>query len=119
MATSLKEDLRQVRDAIIDLYLDVKVRSNDEVKPSILRLQLNALNDSVLQDERLKLKSVGTKVIVDYIRSSIEILLNLKMEDSNLHNQSSKDDISMNTSHQTSKIFQKSKLIFHKVFRAR
>lgn len=35
MATSLKEDLKQVRDAIIDLYLDVKVRSNDEVNTSI------------------------------------------------------------------------------------
>lgn len=31
MATTLKEDLKQVRDCILDLYLDVKVRSNEEV----------------------------------------------------------------------------------------
>lgn len=28
---SLKEDLKEVREHILDLYLDVKVRSNEEV----------------------------------------------------------------------------------------
>jgi hypothetical protein len=63
-----------------------------------------------LLEERIKLKNVGTKVIVDYIRSSIEILLNLKMEDNNPLNQSSKGDISL-SSQQTSKIFHMSKII--------
>jgi hypothetical protein len=63
-----------------------------------------------LLEERSKLKNVGTKVIVDYIRSSIEILLNLKMEDNNPLNQSSKGDISL-SSQQTSKIFHMSKII--------
>ncbi len=48
-------------------------------------------------EERNKLKSVATKVIVDYIRSSIEILLNLKMEDNNPCNQSSRGDISLSS----------------------
>jgi len=42
---------------------------------------LNGLDDNKLGEERQKLKTVQTKVIIDYIRSSIEILLNLKMED--------------------------------------
>ena len=31
MVSLLKEDLNEVREHILDLYLDVKVRSNDEV----------------------------------------------------------------------------------------
>ena len=38
------------------------------------------LDDNKLEDEKKKLKTIDTKVIVEYIRTSIEILLNLKME---------------------------------------
>jgi hypothetical protein len=31
MSTTAKQELSDVREAIIDLYLDVKVRSNEEV----------------------------------------------------------------------------------------
>jgi hypothetical protein len=37
----------------------------------------------LLSDEKNKLKGIDTKVIVDYIRTSIEILLNLKVDESN------------------------------------
>ena len=33
-----KEDLTEVRDHLLDLYLDVKVRSNEEVTPIIFIL---------------------------------------------------------------------------------
>ncbi len=36
----------------------------------------------MLNVEKKKLKNVETLLIVDYVRTSIEILLNLKMEDS-------------------------------------
>lgn len=36
-----------------------------------------------MKDEKSKLKETETKVIVEYIRTSIEILLNLKVDDSN------------------------------------
>jgi hypothetical protein len=35
MATSLKEDPKEVREVVLDLYLDVKVRSNDEVNTDL------------------------------------------------------------------------------------
>ncbi len=82
-----KQELQAVRDAILDLYLDVKVRSNDEVSSVVSQcslmfdVQLNGLDEHKLAEERRKLHSVDPKVIVDYIRTSIEILLNLKMED--------------------------------------
>jgi hypothetical protein len=33
-----KEDLKEVRDHLLDLYLDVKVRSNEEVNLSSLTI---------------------------------------------------------------------------------
>lgn len=109
---TLSEDLQDVREYLLDLYLDVKVRSNEEVMyfkihnrqlPLIsflfyiyllkyilffnfndltwLCLQLNSLDDVKLTEERRKLSLISCKVLIDYIRSSIEILLNLKAED--------------------------------------
>eukprot|EP00347_Sterkiella_histriomuscorum_P022951 403336526 len=69
MVSLFKEDQKDVREHLLDLYLDVKVRSNDE------------LDDNKLAEERQKLRNVASNVIIDYIRSSIEILLNLKNED--------------------------------------
>jgi hypothetical protein len=53
------------------------------------------LDDEKLDEEKKKLKTIESKVIVDYIRTSIEILLNLKMEGE----QQSHNYHSGNTSH--------------------
>jgi hypothetical protein len=37
-SSALKEDLKEVRDHLLDLYLDVKVRSNDEVLLDFLKI---------------------------------------------------------------------------------
>jgi len=39
------------------------------------------LNDDKIKDEKQKFKDLECVVLIEYIRSSIEILLNLKMED--------------------------------------
>jgi hypothetical protein len=38
-------------------------------------------NGDMLQEERMRLRGVKGKVIVDYIKTSIEILLNMKLEE--------------------------------------
>jgi len=58
---------------LIELYLDVKVRSNEEI--------VN-LDDDRLEREQQRLLAVDTMSLVEYIKTSIEILLNLKMETS-------------------------------------
>jgi vacuolar-type H+-ATPase subunit I/STV1 len=68
--------LNEVHQALIELYLDVKVRSNDEIL---------ALNDEKLEKEQSKLMEIETLALVEYIKSSIEILLNLKMDASMVH----------------------------------
>jgi hypothetical protein len=67
------EDVRNIKEAIIDLYLAIKIRSTDE---------LDKINDNNLNEEKNKLMtSVDCFQILEYIRSSIEIIMNLKIDD--------------------------------------
>ena len=64
---------RDVKEAIIDLYLAIKIRSTEE---------LDKINEYNLHDEKKALlQSVSSFQILEYIRSSIEIIMNLKIED--------------------------------------
>jgi len=75
-------EVKRIREALLELYLDVKVRSNDEVSLHILNgEQLTDLDEGRLTEEKRKLGEVDCVLLIEYIRTSIEILLNLKMED--------------------------------------
>lgn len=63
-----------LEEAIIELYLNVKVRSNEEI---------NNYDESMFEKEKQKLREVNSHTILDYIKSSIEILMNLKSEEQN------------------------------------
>jgi hypothetical protein len=67
------DNSRSIKEAIIDLYLAIKIRSTEE---------LDRINDGNLQNEKSKLmNSADCFQILEYIRSSIEIIMNLKIED--------------------------------------
>ena len=67
------ETTSSIKDAIIDLYLAIKIRSTEE---------LDRINEGNLNDEKDKLMSQADCFqILEYIRSSIEIIMNLKIED--------------------------------------
>ena len=62
-----------VKEAIVDLYLAIKIRSTEE---------LDQINESNLKNEKKKLlRTCDCFQILEYIRSSIEIIMNLKIED--------------------------------------
>ena len=70
---SQAENPRSIKEAIIDLYLAIKIRSTEE---------LDQINDGNLEDEKFKLLNGSDCFqILEYIRSSIEIIMNLKIED--------------------------------------
>ena len=78
------KEQESIEDALIDLYLSVKIRSNEEVsqfKLLIVFLQIDAYNEEVLQEERERLKDTNPFTILEYIKTSIEILMNMKMEE--------------------------------------
>jgi archaellum component FlaC len=76
-ATNYEESLE---DALIDLYLSVKIRSNEEVRV-IANMKIDNYNEHVLREERERLKETDPFTVLDYIKTSIEILMNMKMEE--------------------------------------
>ena len=61
-----------MREAILELYLSVKIRSDDEI---------DAYNENVFKKEKQELKKTDGFALVDKIKSAIEVLMNMKMED--------------------------------------
>ncbi|CDW79975.1 UNKNOWN [Stylonychia lemnae] len=69
---SIATELKNLKEAIIDLYLAIKIRSTEE---------LDKIDESHLEKEKKKLLKQDGFQILEYIRSSIEIIMNLKIED--------------------------------------
>ena len=61
-----------LEEALVDLYLSVKIRSNEEI---------DAYNEEILAEERERLRETNPFTILEYIKTSIEILMNMKMEE--------------------------------------
>jgi hypothetical protein len=59
-----------LQEAIVELYLSVKIRREGE-----------ELDESVLNEERDRLRDTDSFVVLEYIRNSFDILVNLKMEE--------------------------------------
>jgi len=61
-----------MRQAVLELYLSVKIRSNDEI---------DAYSKHIFQREKKEMDMVDGFTLIDYIKSSIEVLMNMKMEE--------------------------------------
>lgn len=61
-----------IQEALIDLYLNVKVRSKDEISD---------YDEDDLLKERENLYMTSPIDLINYIQTSVEILMNIKVED--------------------------------------
>lgn len=61
-----------IEDAIVDLYLSVKLRKQEEIEN---------YSEETRKKEVIELKKNSPLVIIDYIKSSIEILVNLRVQE--------------------------------------
>ena len=68
----LNDTLKVIQEALIDLYLNVKVRSKEEI---------NNYNEDDLIKERENLYITSPIDLINYIQTSVEILMNIKVED--------------------------------------
>lgn len=57
---------------MLELYLSVKIRSDDEI---------DNYNEDQFKKEKEQMKDVDGFTLIDYIKSSIEILMNMKIEE--------------------------------------
>lgn len=61
-----------VRKAITELYLNVKIRSQDEIAN---------MNEEGMVYEKSKLGCIDTLDIIDYIKQSVEILMHMRIDE--------------------------------------
>lgn len=61
-----------VRKAIVDLFLNVKIRSQE---------QIANMTEENIEKEKKKLMVTDTCDILDYIKQSIEILMHMRMDE--------------------------------------
>lgn len=71
-AQSTPSNRQSLEQALIDLYLNVKVRSTEDIA---------SYNEEKLAEERSTLLTTDPFLIIEYIKTSIEILMNLRVEE--------------------------------------
>lgn len=69
-------DYACLREAVLELFLSVKIRSDEEIEK---------YNKDTFGKEKEELKDVDGYLLIDYIKQSIEMLMNMKMEESQKH----------------------------------
>jgi hypothetical protein len=66
------ENYTTLKEALLELYLSVKIRSDDEI---------DNYTEEQFKQEKKQMREVDGFTLVDYIKSSIEILMNMKIEE--------------------------------------
>ncbi len=65
-------DYTSLREAVLELYLSVKIRSDDEI---------DDYGKDLFQKEKGEMKNIDGFKLIDYIKQSVEMLMNMKMDD--------------------------------------
>ncbi|CDW79085.1 UNKNOWN [Stylonychia lemnae] len=66
------ENQATLKQALLELYLSVKIRSDEEI---------DNYNEALYLREKEQMAQVDGFTLIDYVKSSIEILMNMKFED--------------------------------------
>lgn len=66
------ENYGTLKEALLELYLSVKIRSDDEI---------DNYTEEQFKIEKQQMLEVDGFTLIDYIKSSIEILMNMKIEE--------------------------------------
>ena len=68
------ENYVTLKEALLELYLSVKIRSDDEI---------DNYTEEQFKIEKEQMREADGFALIDYIKSSIEILMNMKIEEGN------------------------------------
>mmetsp|Transcript_15301 Transcript_15301/g.14880 ORF Transcript_15301/g.14880 Transcript_15301/m.14880 type:complete len:107 (+) Transcript_15301:235-555(+) len=69
---TISENYFSLKEALLELYLSVKIRSDEEI---------DNYTEEQFKKEKDALKEVDGFTLIDYIKSSVEILMNMKIEE--------------------------------------
>lgn len=69
---TVSENYFSLKEALLELYLSVKIRSDEEI---------DNYTEEQFKKEKEALREVDGFTLIDYIKSSVEILMNMKIEE--------------------------------------
>jgi len=69
---SLNFTYEALKEGLLELYLSVKIRSDDEI---------DNYNEELFKEEKRQLLDIDGFALIDYIKQSIEVLMNMKVEE--------------------------------------
>ena len=69
---TISENYFSLKEALLELYLSVKIMSDEEI---------DNYNEEQFKKEKEALKEADGFTLIDYIKSSVEILMNMKIEE--------------------------------------
>lgn len=79
---SIKQQLKELKKAIAELYLSIKQKTRDEVSLNYDQcLQNEIVSPEEEKEEQEIIVSLDSYVVIEYIKSSVDIILNLKFEE--------------------------------------
>ena len=70
---ALQLDYKNLRMAILELYLSVKIRSDEEI---------DGYGKDLFEKEKREMTDVDGYTLVDLVKGSIEMLMNMRIEES-------------------------------------
>ena len=68
----MKLTYEALKEGVLELYLSVKIRSDEEI---------DNYNENVFLEEKRQMKDVDGYTLIDHIKSAIEVLMNMKVEE--------------------------------------
>ena len=78
------ENFANLKQAVTELFLSVKIRSDEEI---------DVYGAEQYEQEKLLMRDVDCFTIVDYIKGSVEILMNMKMGDGGKEEEDEEEEI--------------------------
>lgn len=69
---TIERTYENLKEAVLELYLSVKIRSDEEI---------DNYNENMFGVEKDEMKGVDGFTLIDYIKSSVEILMNMKQSE--------------------------------------
>ena len=74
-----KQNPKSIEEATIDLYMHLKIQEN--VFLIQIKFQINVYDENKIKAEKERLKKMNSFIIIEYIKTSIDILVDIKVKD--------------------------------------
>ena len=80
------ESISLIREKLIDLYLEIKIRKTEEVYyllnlNNLFIQQIVNISDQILENNRKSLEKIPILEIINYIRTSLYIIIQIKIKE--------------------------------------